>query len=256
MVSVDGIDPLPDKLEAIRDWPVPHCLRDVRAFFGLASYYRRFVKGFATIAEPLTRLTRKMARFEWTEEAQQAIEALKKALVEAFPLFQEPCILDTAVLSQKIDGVERPIAFFSRVMNSTQRNYCTTRRELLVVISALQHFRHYLLGNKVILRTDHHSLKWLQTFKRPEGILARWVETLAEFHFTIEHRPSRLHSNVDDVSRPFCKQCSDKVTKVRWVDELERADELTEPLTLNPEISPEEVREFQAEDPDLGPLVE
>ena len=113
MVSVDGIDPLPDKLEAIRDWPVPHCWRDVRAFFGLASYYRRFVKGFATMAEPLTRLTRKMARFEWTEEAQQAFEALKKALVEAtslaFPLPQEPCILDTdasdvalgAVLSQK-----------------------------------------------------------------------------------------------------------------------------------------------------------
>jgi len=68
-----------------------------------------------------------------------------------------------AVLSQKVDGVERPIAFFSRVMNTTQRNYCTTRRELLAVICALQHFRHYLLGNKVVLRTDHHSLKWLQT---------------------------------------------------------------------------------------------
>jgi len=63
MVCVDGIDPLPDKLEAIRDWPVSHCLRDVRAFFGLASYYRRFVKGYATIAEPLTRLTRKNGSF-------------------------------------------------------------------------------------------------------------------------------------------------------------------------------------------------
>jgi len=178
-------------------------------FFGLASYYRRFVKGFATIAEPLTRLTRKMARFECTDEAQLAFDELKKALVEAtslaFPLPRKPCILDTdasdvavgAVLSQKVDGVERPIAFFSRVMNTTQRNYCTTRRELLAVICALHHFSHYLLGNKVVLRTDHHSLKWLQTFKRPEGILARWVETLAEFDFTIEHRPGRLHSNVD-----------------------------------------------------------
>ena len=273
MVSADGINPLPYKLEAIRDWPVPHCLRDVRAFFGLASYYRRFVKGYATIAEPLTRLTRKLARFEWTDEAQQAFDALKKALIEAtslaFPLPREPCILDTdasdvavgAVLSQKVDGVERPIAFFSRVMNSTQRIYCTTRRELLAVICALQHFRHYLLGNQVVLRTYHHSLKWLQTFKRPEGILARWVETLAEFDFTIEHRPGRLHSNVDGVSRPFCKQCLDKVTKVRWVEELDRAHERTEPLgvrwvVVTTEISADQVTEFQAEDPDLGPIID
>lgn len=136
----------------------------------MASYCRRFVKGFATIAEPLTRLSRKMARFDWTEEAQQAFDTLKKALVEAtslaFPCPHEPCILDTdasgvalgAVLSQRIDGVERPIAF-SRVMNPTQRSYCITRRELLAVISALQHFRHYLLGSKVVLRTDYHSLK-------------------------------------------------------------------------------------------------
>jgi len=64
-------------------------------------------------------------------------------------------------MGQVVDGVERPIAFFSRVMNPAQRGYCTTPRELLAVISALQHFRHYFLGNKVILRTDHHSLKWL-----------------------------------------------------------------------------------------------
>jgi len=88
-------------------------------------------------------------------------------------------------------------------MNSNQRNYYTTRRELLAVICALQHFRRYLLGNKVVLRADHHSLKWLQTFKRPEEIVARWVETLAEFNFVIEHRPGRMHSNVDRVSRPF-----------------------------------------------------
>ena len=111
-----------------------------------------------------------------------------------------------AVLSQIIDGVERPIAFYSRVMNSAQRNYCPTRRELLAVVAALQHFRHYLLGSHIILRTDHHSLKWLKTFKRPEGILARWIETLAEFSYVIEHRPGRVHCNADGVSRPVCKQ--------------------------------------------------
>ena len=212
MVSADGIDRLPEKLETIRNWPTPHCLRDVRAFFGLATYYRRFARGFATLAEPLTRLTRKQARFEWTDQAQQVFDALKMALMEvtslAFPGPNVPCLLDTdasdvahgAVLAQVIDEVERPIAFFSRVMNAAQRCYCTTRRELLAVISALRYFRHYLLGNKVIPPTDHHSFKWLQTFTRPEGILAKWVETLAEFDYEIEHRPGRLHSNVDGVS--------------------------------------------------------
>jgi len=229
---------MPDKIQAIKDWPTPHCVRDVRAFFGLASYYRRFVKGFATIAEPLTRLTKVQARFVWTNEAQAAFDKLKQALINAcslaFPYPKLPIILDSdasdvaigAVVSQNIDGIEIPIAFFSRVMNQTQRNYCTTRRELLAVVSALQHFRHYLLGAKVILRTDHHSLKWLLTFKRPEGILTRWVETLAEFNFEIEHRPGRLHSNVDGVSRSVCKQCLGKEAKTRWVDELDRADEL------------------------------
>jgi len=111
------------------------------------------------------------------------------------------------------------------------------------------------------LRTDHHSLKWLQTFKRPEGILARWVETLAEFDFEIEHRPGRLHSNVDGVSLQYRKQCLDKATKTRWVDELDRADELTEPLgaqtvAVTPEISDKQLKEMQAEDIDLGPVID
>jgi len=90
--------------------------------------------------------------------------------------------------------------------------------------------------------------------------LARWMETLAEFDFEIEHRPGRLHSNVDGVSRQFCKQCLNKATKIRWVDELDRADELTQPLwvhsvVITPEITDAEMREFQAEDPDLGPVI-
>jgi len=81
------------------------------------------------------------------------------------------------------------------------------------------------------------------------------VESLAEFDFTIEHRPGRLHSNVDGVSRPFCKQCLDQVTKVRWVDELDRADELTEPLGVRWVFS-DQVRELQVEDSDLGPVID
>jgi len=171
MVSTAGIDLQEEKICSIQDWPVPKCVGDVRAFFGLASYYRKFVQNFASIAEPLSALTKKGVRFSWSPEAQQAFERLKRALAEtvtlAYPQPDQTFILDTdasdvavcAILSTTVDGVERPIAFFSRVMNAAQRNYCPTRRELLAVIAGLQHFGHYLVGATVFLRTDHYSLK-------------------------------------------------------------------------------------------------
>ena len=271
LVTASGVQPLPDKVAAIKDWPTPRCLRDVRAFYGLIGYYRKFVAGFATIAEPLTRLTKKGTKFVWTDEADTAFRKLKECMLEvptlAFPYPDRPCILDTdssdvaygSVLSQIVDGQERPIAFFSRVMSAAQQNYCATRRELLAVIASLQHFRHYLLNVSVILRTDHHSLKWLKTFKKPEGILARWIETLSEFDITIEHRPGRIHSNADGLSRQHCKQCWGKAAKEPWIDELERANECTDPLGLHtvqlqPELSDETVKELQNDDLALGPI--
>ena len=269
LVTATGVQPLPDKVQAIKDWPTPRCLKDVRAFYGLVGYYRRFVAGFATIAEPLTRLTKKGTKFTWTDEADSAFCKLKECMLNvptlAFPYPDRPCILDTdssdvaygSVLSQVVDGQERPIAFFSRVMSDSQQNYCATRRELLAVIASLQHFRHYLLNVKVTLRTDHHSLKWLKTFKRPEGILARWLETLSEFDVTIEHRPGRIHSNADGLSRQSCKQCWGRVPKTPWVDELQRADECTGPLGLHalqllPELTDSEVKDLQNNDTTLG----
>ena len=94
-----GVEPLPGKIEAIENWPQPRCLKDVRAFVGLASYYRRFLLSFANIAEPLTRMTKKNTRFEWTYEADEAVRKLKTALMEvpilAFLHPNVPCILDT-----------------------------------------------------------------------------------------------------------------------------------------------------------------
>jgi len=82
LVSAAGVQPLPDKVSAIVDWPTPHCLRDVLAFYGLVGYYRRFIEGFATIAAPLTRLTRKGVRFVWSSEADDAFVRLKSAMLE------------------------------------------------------------------------------------------------------------------------------------------------------------------------------
>lgn len=265
LVNSNGVQPLPDKVEAIQNWPTPRCIRDVRSFYGLLSYYRKFIQNFATVAEPLTRMTKKNVKFLWSLEADKSFRALKNALLQApilaYPYPDRPCLVDTdcsevaygAALSQLVDGVERPVAFFSRVLNSAQANYCATKRELLAVVAALQHFRHYLLNVKVILRTDHHSLKWIKSFKRPEGLLARWLETLSEFDLTIEHRPGRIHCNADSLSRRTCKQCWGRLPETAEFDELERADECTSPLGMHalhvqPELSDETVAELQDQD--------
>jgi len=164
---------------------VPKCVRGVRAFIGLASYYRKFVQNFASTAEPLSAQTKKGVRFSSLPEAQEVFECLKRALAEtvtlAYPQPDQTFILDTdvsdvavgAILSTTVDGVERPIAVFSRVMNPAQRNYCPTRRKLLAVIAGLQHFRHYLVRPTVILHTDHYSLKCCVLLSAPR---ASWLD--------------------------------------------------------------------------------
>ena len=126
------------------------------------------------------------------------------------------------------------------------------------MVKSLQHFRHYLLGAKVILRTDHHSLLWLRMYKNPTGIMARWIETIAEFDIEIQHRSGGLHSNADALSRRSCKQCFDKKMPTVWIDECERAEEILETLSVRafrlfPELTSSDVASIQAEDSDIGP---
>ena len=112
------------------------------------------------------------------------------------------------VLSQEQDdGQERVIAYGSRVLSKAERRYCVMHRELLAVVYFLQHFRPYLLGRHFTLRSDHGSLTWLRNFKEPEGQLARWLEKLQKYDFTIVHQPGQRQSNADALSRLPCQQC-------------------------------------------------
>lgn len=218
IVSGDGVATDPEKVQQVHDWPVPNSLQEVRQFLGLASYYRRFVKDFATIAEPLHALTKKNVRFQWTEKCHAAFNCLKGHLTTApvlgYPLDEGEMMLDTdasdvgigAVLSQMQDGEERVLAYGSRKLTKTEQNYCTTRRELLAVVEFTSHFRQYLLGRPFTVRTDHSSLRWLTKMKEPEGQLARWLERLGEYDFEVIHRSGHSHSNADSMSRRPCRQ--------------------------------------------------
>ena len=219
IVSRDGIHCDPSKIDVVRDWPSPNNLKELRSFLGLCSYYRRFIKDFAEVVVPLVNLTRKRVHFRWDARCEKAFNQIKEALTQApilaYPISDATFILDTdasshsvgAVLSQIQHGEEKVIAYASRTLRAGQRNYCTTKRELLAVIIFVKYFRHYLWGQKFHIRTDHASLTWLTNFKEPEGMLARWISILDTYDYQIEHRPGSKHGNADGLSRKTCHQC-------------------------------------------------
>ena len=244
VVSPEGIHTDPAKIEAVKDWPTPITQTQVRSFLGLASYYRRFIRGFAEIAGPLHRLTEKSAKFKWTSECEEAFQKLKEALISApvlsYPQEEGQFVMDTdasafaigCVLSQVQDGEEKVVAYGSKSLSRPERNYCVTRRELLAIVVFLKKYRHYLGGRKVKVRTDHGSLRWLFNFKTPEGQLARWLEVLSSFDLEIEYRPGKRHQNADGLSRRPCRQCGrweerialEKEEECRVEAELQQAD--------------------------------
>ena len=218
-VSENGISTSLNKTKSIDEWKTPSCVKEVRSFAGLCSYYRRFVKNFADIAKPLYQLMEKGAEFKWSPECDKAFTRLKEQLttapVLAFPRQDLPYILDTdasgialgCVLSQEQEGIERVIAYHSRTFSREERRYCVTRRELLAIVEALKHYHHYVYGTPTTVRTDHGALTWLMQFKNPEGQTARWLEVIGTYPITIKHRPGRLHGNADALSRRPCEDC-------------------------------------------------
>ena len=233
VVSEEGVLTDPDKITAVCDWPTPTSASSLRSFLGLCSYYRRFVRGFATIAAPLHRLTEKGKVFTWTEECDIAFQRLKQVLSSApvlvYPSTDGTFILDTdasdtgigAVLSQVQGGEERVIAYFSQSLAKAERRYCVTRKELLALVMAVKHFHHYLYGRHFKVRTDHGALKWLMSFKNPEGQTARWIEILGTYDLEVDHRKGRNHGNADGLSRrpcDSCRQCESVEKKQRCKD--------------------------------------
>ena len=197
-----GVQADPEKLKAVSMYPAPHNIKELRHFLGLANYYRRFIKGYSAIAEPLHKLTRKTAGgYKWSNECDDAFSLLKQKLtmspILAYPCFEQPFILATdasefavvSVLSQKINGVERVISYWSRQLSKTERNYSTVEREALAVVAAVKEFYPYLYGRTFTLFTDHNSLTPLQGLKDTGGRVTRWLLFLQQFDMKVLYRP-------------------------------------------------------------------
>lgn len=277
VVSALGVATDPQKIQAVRDWPQPASVTEVRSFVGLASYYRKFIKGFANIARPLHKLTEKGREFLWAGECEAAFQTLKEALITSpilgYPRDDTPYILDTdasglgigAVLSQVQERKERVLAYYSRSLSKAERQYCVTRKELLAVVAAVKHFHHFVYGQTTTVRTDHGALRWLLNFKNPEGQMARWIEILQTYPLSIQYRPGPQHRNADGLSRRPCDPC-DHCTKK---EEKEHEAQQREPVVCsirqdNCESSPapwletwsrDELRAWQESDPTLKQVI-
>ena len=205
VVGRDGLQCDPRKIEDVKGWRVPDCLKNVRQFLGFVGYYRRFIPNFADLAEPLVALTGKDVPFVWRPACEVSFaelrDAMSQAPILAFPTESGYYVLDTdasnvglgGVLSQIQNGVECFIAYCSRALRPSQRKYCTTKREMLAVVSMCIQFRSYLRGAKFTLRTDHKSLVWLHRFKDTEGmndLTATYQRIAAERRSTTSGRPS------------------------------------------------------------------
>ena len=213
IIGKDGMKVDQEKIEKVKNFPIPTNVTELRSFVGLASYYRRFIEGFSKIAKPLTDLFQKEKDYEWKTKQEESFEKLKEKLTTTpiliFPDFKKEFILYTdasgyalgAVLSQKgEDEKEHVIAYASKSLTKPEQNYSTTELECYAVIWGIEKFHHYLAGRKFKVVTDHYALKWLQTAAL-KGRRARWILRLQPYDFEVIYKEGRKHKNADTLSR-------------------------------------------------------
>lgn len=213
LITQNGVKPDPKKIEAIQNYPIPKTPKDIKAFLGLAGYYRRFIENFSKLSQPLTKLLKKDEPFIWTSLQQDSFETLKTKLCEEpilqYPNYSEIFNLTTdasnyaigSVLSQGSGSNDLPIAYASRILNKSEINYSTTEKELLAIVWSVKHFRPYLYGRKFRIITDHKPLTWLMNVKDPGSRLVRWRLLLEEYDYEIVYKQGKLNQNADALSR-------------------------------------------------------
>ncbi|KAM1006077.1 hypothetical protein ACFX2A_002871 [Malus domestica] len=220
IISEEGIEVDKSKVDLVRHLPSPTSVREVRSFLGHAGFYRRFIKDFSKIAQPLCRLLQKDVAFDFDDAYSTAFKQLKEALTSA-PIITPPdwslpfeLMCDAsdyvigAVLGQRKNKQPHVIYYASRTLNDAQLNYSTTEKELLVVVFALDKFRSYLLGTKVIIFTDHAALKYLLTKKEAKPRLIRWMLLLQEFDIEIRDKKGVENVVADHLSRMVHEEAS------------------------------------------------
>ena len=253
-VSSEGVKPNPVKLQVIKDYPIPKSARDVKSFLGLVSYFRRSVKDFSKIANPLYSLTKADTKFTWDDKCQGAFETLRNKLLDSptlkFPDFENEfslhsdasvCGLGFFLTQMDENGVPAPVGFGGRSLNKHEKNYPIHELELLALVSGIKYFHQYLTLKPFKIYCDSQSVVWLLKQKETRGRLARWIMELSKYDFEVFHKPGKENLVADALSR------SSNLPEVCSSQDLSSNTSGAFPL--------DKLRQAQREDQDLLPII-
>ncbi|KAJ0491928.1 putative nucleotidyltransferase, Ribonuclease H [Helianthus annuus] len=208
VISKNGVSTDPSKIEAVKQWPIPTTVKQLRGFLGLTGYYRRFVSSYGSIAKPLTNLLQKDA-FKWSAEAQKAFDTLKSAMVQApvlaLPDWSQEFIVETDASSKGLGAVlmqgKHPIAYVSKALSAKQCTLSVYEKELLAILLAVKHWHQYLILKHFTIRTDQKSLKHLLEQKITTPLQHTWLSKLMGYDYHIVYKKGVENSAADALSR-------------------------------------------------------
>jgi hypothetical protein len=208
LISAEGVKADGKKLSAIVKWPKPKSLKALRGFLGLIGYYRKFIRGYGSLAAPLIDLFKKND-FAWNEGAEAAFEELKAAMINPpvlmLPNFNLLFVVECDASGRGIGAIlmqqQRPLAFFSQVLKGRFLLMSTYEKELLALVAAIRKWRPYLLGHFFTIKTDYQSLKFLLEQKIGSPMQQRWVSKLLGYEFMVEYKKGQENKVANALSR-------------------------------------------------------
>lgn len=213
VLTTDGIKPNPKKIKDITELRLPTTQKQIKSFLGITGYYRKFMKDYARVAQPMTKYLKKDSKINNLDPSYvNAFEQLKTLITShpilKYPDFNKPFKLNTDASHYALGAVllqdNHPVAYASRTLNNHEIRYSTTEKELLAVIWAVKYFRPYLYGKQFELRTDHQALKWLHTKYLGKDLnprLQRWILSLGEYNIKVEYLKGKENKIADFLSR-------------------------------------------------------
>jgi hypothetical protein len=230
VLTAEGVAVDPEKIEAVSEWQQPKSVTDIRSFLGLAGYYRRFIENFSKIAKPMTELLKNNVPFVWSPKCEASFQELKTRLtttpVLTLPDIRKDFVVYCDASRQGLGCVlmqdGKVVAYASRKLRKHKENYPTHDLELAAVVHALKIWRHYLIGNKCDIYTDHKSLKYFFTQTELNMRQRRWLELIKDYDLNIQYHPGKANVVADALStKHYCSNLMVRDEQPALCDELE-----------------------------------